>query len=106
MPFSIHLFADACSNLCLYAVEWSVKGNYIALAKEDTLSILSSKFKERSCMALPFKTWISDSDANCIVKGLNFVFVCFSLVLLFYTFISDMLLKLSLYFNRITSSYF
>lgn len=78
MPFSIHLFAYACSNLCLFAVEWSVKGNYIALAKEDTLSILSSKFKERSCMALPFKTWISDSDANCIVKGLNFVFVCFS----------------------------
>ncbi|EXB53601.1 hypothetical protein L484_005150 [Morus notabilis] len=50
------------------AVDWSVKGNYIALAKEDTLRILSSKFKERLCMVLPFKSWIGDSDASCTVK--------------------------------------
>ncbi|PON37230.1 WD40/YVTN repeat-like-containing domain containing protein [Parasponia andersonii] len=50
------------------AVEWSAKGSYIALAKKDILIFLSSKFKERSRMVLPFKSWIGDSDENCIVK--------------------------------------
>ncbi|KAL5563783.1 hypothetical protein UlMin_033530 [Ulmus minor] len=50
------------------AVEWSIKGSYIVVAKENNLSILSSKFKERSRMILSFKSWIGDSDDNCTVK--------------------------------------
>lgn len=50
------------------AVEWSVKGNSIAVARKNTLSLLSSKFKERLCMSLSFKSWIGDSGVNCTVK--------------------------------------
>ncbi|XP_060973660.1 nuclear pore complex protein NUP214 isoform X1 [Cannabis sativa] len=50
------------------AVEWNAKGNYIALARKDMLIILSSKFKEKSHMVLPFKSWIGDSDEDCNVK--------------------------------------
>ncbi|XWS52366.1 hypothetical protein CRYUN_Cryun11dG0063700 [Craigia yunnanensis] len=50
------------------AVEWSIKGAFVAVAKDNILSILSSKFNEKSCVALPFKSWIGDSDDDCIVK--------------------------------------
>ncbi|XP_024935026.2 nuclear pore complex protein NUP214 isoform X2 [Ziziphus jujuba] len=50
------------------AVEWSVKGSYIAVARKDILSIFSSKLKERSSMALSFKSWIGDSDGDYSVK--------------------------------------
>ncbi|KAL5563763.1 hypothetical protein UlMin_033510, partial [Ulmus minor] len=50
------------------AVEWSIEGDYIVVAKGDNLSILSSKFEERSHMALSFKSWIGDPDANRTVK--------------------------------------
>ncbi|XVF37288.1 hypothetical protein REPUB_Repub19eG0133100 [Reevesia pubescens] len=50
------------------AVEWSVKGAFLAVAKDNSLSILSSKFNEKLCVALPFKSWISDSDDDCIFK--------------------------------------
>lgn len=50
------------------AVEWSVKGTYIALAKESSLSILSSKFDERMSIALSCKSWSTGSDENCLVK--------------------------------------
>ncbi|PON45949.1 hypothetical protein TorRG33x02_327340 [Trema orientale] len=47
---------------------WSAEGSNIALAKKYILIILSSKFEERSRMVLPLKSWIGDSDENCIVK--------------------------------------
>ncbi|XP_024199460.1 nuclear pore complex protein NUP214 isoform X1 [Rosa chinensis] len=50
------------------AVEWSSKGKLIAVARKDTLNILSSKFIEKSSMLLSFKSWIGDPDTNCIVK--------------------------------------
>ncbi|KAJ0021494.1 hypothetical protein Pint_31484 [Pistacia integerrima] len=51
------------------AVEWSVKGKFVAVAKESILSILSSKFKERLCISLSFKSWVDESDVQCSVKG-------------------------------------
>lgn len=81
MPFSIHRFSNASSNLCLFVVEWSAKGSYIALARKDILIILSSKFKERSQILLPFKSWVGDSDS--IVKGTCVVYFIVSLYLLF-----------------------
>ncbi|KAF8398618.1 hypothetical protein HHK36_017549 [Tetracentron sinense] len=48
--------------------DWSVKGNFIAVARKNTLSILSSKFKERFCMSLYFKSWMSDTGPKYIIK--------------------------------------
>ncbi|EEF38969.1 nuclear pore complex protein nup153, putative [Ricinus communis] len=50
------------------AVEWSLKGTYLAVAKAHILHILSSNFKERLRLSLPFKSWIADSDDSCSVK--------------------------------------
>ncbi|XP_022730110.1 nuclear pore complex protein NUP214 isoform X2 [Durio zibethinus] len=50
------------------AVEWSVKGAFVAVAKDTSLSILSSKFNEKLCVALSFKSLIGDSDDECFVK--------------------------------------
>ena len=60
-------------NFICLIVEWSVKGNSIAVARKNTLSLLSSKFKERLCMSLSFKSWIGDSGVNCTVKGILFI---------------------------------
>jgi hypothetical protein len=60
--------------LCLLSliVEWSLKGKYIAVARGSLISILSSNFKERFSISLPFRSWIADSDDNCTVKGIFF----------------------------------
>uniref|UniRef100_M4EPY1 Nuclear pore complex protein NUP214 n=1 Tax=Brassica campestris TaxID=3711 RepID=M4EPY1_BRACM len=50
------------------AVEWSSKGSYIAVAQDNSLRILSSKFNEKRCIALSFDSWIGDSDEDCVVK--------------------------------------
>ncbi|KAK3204827.1 hypothetical protein Dsin_018873 [Dipteronia sinensis] len=50
------------------AVEWSVKGKFVAVAKKNILSILSSKFKERLAISLSFKSLVGDSDVNCSIK--------------------------------------
>ncbi|XP_020867761.1 nuclear pore complex protein NUP214 isoform X2 [Arabidopsis lyrata subsp. lyrata] len=50
------------------AVEWSSKGSYIAVAQDNSLRILSSKFNEKRCIALSFDDWIGDSDEDCSVK--------------------------------------
>ncbi|KAE8672042.1 Detected protein of unknown function [Hibiscus syriacus] len=49
------------------AVEWSVKGASVAVAKDNTLSILSSSLTEKLCITLPFKSWVGDSD-DCTLK--------------------------------------
>lgn len=50
------------------AVDWSVKGKFVAVAKVNALSILTSKLKERLCISLSFKSWVGDCDVNCSVK--------------------------------------
>lgn len=50
------------------AVEWSVKGKFVAVAKKNVLSILTSKLKERLPISLSFKSWVGDCDVNCSVK--------------------------------------
>ncbi|KAF6163882.1 hypothetical protein GIB67_024737 [Kingdonia uniflora] len=50
------------------AVDWSTNGNYIAVTRKNTLSVMSSKFKRRFSMSLLFKSWISDINPNCIIK--------------------------------------
>lgn len=62
--------ANAYFDLCLITVEWSSKGKLIAVARKDTLNILSSNFIERSSMLLSFKSWIGDPDTDCIIKGM------------------------------------
>ncbi|XP_059429559.1 nuclear pore complex protein NUP214 isoform X2 [Corylus avellana] len=59
-------FKDVMDNVD--AVEWSVKGEFVAVARKNALSILSSRFEERLCMSLSFKSWIGDSDVSCSVK--------------------------------------
>ncbi|KAJ4970400.1 hypothetical protein NE237_003499 [Protea cynaroides] len=59
-------FKDVIDNVD--AVDWSAKGKYVAVARNSNLSILSSKFKERFCMSLSFKSWINDADPKCRIK--------------------------------------
>ncbi|KAF9686533.1 hypothetical protein SADUNF_Sadunf03G0168500 [Salix dunnii] len=61
-------YDDAYFCLLSLIVEWSLKGKYIAIARESLISILSSNFKERFSISLPFRSWIADSDVNCTVK--------------------------------------
>ncbi|CAK8571666.1 unnamed protein product [Lathyrus sativus] len=50
------------------AVDWCVKGTLVAVARKNVLSILSTKFEEKVSIPLPFRSWISDSEANVSVK--------------------------------------
>ncbi|KAI3461921.1 hypothetical protein Pfo_018584 [Paulownia fortunei] len=50
------------------SVDWSVKGNFVAVAKKTTVSILSSQFKEKIRFLLPFQSVIGDSDVNQVIK--------------------------------------
>ncbi|KAK4441074.1 Nuclear pore complex protein [Sesamum alatum] len=50
------------------SVDWSVKGNFVAVAKKNTVSILSSEFKEKFRFLLQFQSVIGDSDVNQVVK--------------------------------------
>ncbi|GMH12801.1 hypothetical protein Nepgr_014642 [Nepenthes gracilis] len=50
------------------AVEWSVDGDFLAVAKENILSILSLKLKERLRISLPFKLWTADINARFTIR--------------------------------------
>ncbi|KAG7951277.1 hypothetical protein I3843_13G157500 [Carya illinoinensis] len=59
------------------AVEWSVKGKFVAVARKKVLCILSSRFKERLCMPLSSKKGFGDSEVNCSIKGLCLILLKF-----------------------------
>ncbi|KAK8283510.1 hypothetical protein V6Z12_D08G100700 [Gossypium hirsutum] len=61
-----HPFKHVMDNVD--AVEWSAKGAFVAVARDNSLSILSSKFNEKLCVALSFKSWVGDSNDDCTVK--------------------------------------
>ncbi|XP_077245529.1 nuclear pore complex protein isoform X2 [Tasmannia lanceolata] len=50
------------------AVDWSLKGDYIIVARKSNISILSSEFKEQFRMSLMFQSWSDGADTNCIMK--------------------------------------
>ncbi|KAH6765370.1 hypothetical protein C2S52_000196 [Perilla frutescens var. hirtella] len=50
------------------SVDWSIKGNYIAVAKNNVVSILSSRFKEKLSFLLSFQSVIGDSEVNQVIK--------------------------------------
>ncbi|OMO57814.1 Nuclear pore complex protein [Corchorus olitorius] len=54
------------------AVEWSLKGAYVAVAKDYSLSILSSKFNEKLCISLSLPE-TGDFNDECSVKALCIV---------------------------------
>ncbi|KVI00271.1 Nuclear pore complex protein [Cynara cardunculus var. scolymus] len=62
---------DVLSNLMdnVDAVNWSMNGKFLAVAKYEYVIILSSKFEEKSRIKLSFDSLLGDSDANCVVKG-------------------------------------
>ncbi|KAI3826581.1 hypothetical protein L1987_00629 [Smallanthus sonchifolius] len=49
------------------AFNWSMNGKFIAVARYDSLSILSSKFEEKLQLKLIFDSLVDD-DPDCIVK--------------------------------------
>ncbi|KAK9058519.1 hypothetical protein SSX86_023361 [Deinandra increscens subsp. villosa] len=49
------------------AVNWSMNGKFLAVAKYDFLSILSPKFEEKLRIKLLFDSLVDD-DPNCVVK--------------------------------------
>ncbi|KAI3738793.1 hypothetical protein L2E82_28952 [Cichorium intybus] len=50
------------------AVNWSMDGKYLAVAKHDYLSILSSKLEEKLRIKLLFDSLVDNSDAESVVK--------------------------------------
>ncbi|KAI8526441.1 hypothetical protein RHMOL_Rhmol13G0307600 [Rhododendron molle] len=50
------------------AFDWSLKGNLVAVARKNTLSIMSLKLKEKVRISLSFDSWIGDSNLNFAVK--------------------------------------
>ncbi|XP_020085929.1 nuclear pore complex protein NUP214 isoform X4 [Ananas comosus] len=49
-------------------VDWSPQSDFIAVSKNNSLSIVSSNFKEQLCMSLLFQSWSSGSDSECTIK--------------------------------------
>ncbi|CAJ1943668.1 unnamed protein product [Sphenostylis stenocarpa] len=58
------------------AVDWGLKGSFVAVARKSVLSILSAKFEERVSIALSFGSWIGDSAANDSIKADPFLDNC------------------------------
>ncbi|KAK6919871.1 hypothetical protein RJ641_015775 [Dillenia turbinata] len=50
------------------AVDWNITGDLVAVARKNMLSIVSTKFEEKSCLTLLFKTWTNESDDKTVVK--------------------------------------
>ncbi|XP_027934105.1 nuclear pore complex protein NUP214 isoform X2 [Vigna unguiculata] len=50
------------------AVDWGMKGSFVAVASKSVLSILSAEFEERVSISLSFGSWIGDSAANKSIK--------------------------------------
>ncbi|KAJ0978085.1 hypothetical protein J5N97_013559 [Dioscorea zingiberensis] len=50
------------------AVDWSETGAFIAVAKKNTLSILSHDLKEQCELKLLFQSWSDDTDSECSIK--------------------------------------
>ncbi|KZV55059.1 hypothetical protein F511_13848 [Dorcoceras hygrometricum] len=52
------------------SVDWSVRGNFVAVARKNIISILSSQLKEKLSFSLPFRSVIgdNDSDVNQVIK--------------------------------------
>ncbi|CAA0829036.1 Nuclear pore complex protein NUP214 [Striga hermonthica] len=50
------------------SVDWSVKGNFVAVAKKNAISILSPQFKEKVIFSLPFRSVVGESDVNQVIK--------------------------------------
>ncbi|GER50707.1 nuclear pore complex protein [Striga asiatica] len=50
------------------SVDWSVKGNFVAVAKKNAISILSPQFKEKVRFSLPFRSVVGESDVNQVIK--------------------------------------
>lgn len=52
------------------SVDWSVNGNFVAVARKNNVNILSSQLKEILSFSLPFRSVIgdSDSDVNQVIK--------------------------------------
>lgn len=50
------------------AADWSVEGDFVAIARKNTIRILSSNFDEQFSMSLLFQTWLTDLDSECSIK--------------------------------------
>lgn len=56
--------------LHFHAVDWSVDGNFLAVARKNILSILSSEYREKLSMSLLFHSWTGSTDLKVTVKGI------------------------------------
>ncbi|KAL2327625.1 hypothetical protein Fmac_021052 [Flemingia macrophylla] len=50
------------------AVDWGLKGSFVAVASKSVLSILSANFEERVSISLSFGSWIGDDASNSSIK--------------------------------------
>ncbi|KAL4203147.1 hypothetical protein AMTRI_Chr01g126450 [Amborella trichopoda] len=55
------------------AVDWSVHGNFIVLARKSTLCIVSVEFEEKFHTSLPFQSWNDDEDSTMTVDSIKWV---------------------------------
>ncbi|XP_068661895.1 nuclear pore complex protein NUP214 [Aristolochia californica] len=50
------------------AVDWSVRGDHIVVAKDVMLRFFSAEFKVRAKMSLLFESWIGDADPTSTIR--------------------------------------
>ncbi|URE00172.1 hypothetical protein MUK42_20830 [Musa troglodytarum] len=50
------------------AVDWSMEGDYIAVATKRDIRIFSSDFKEQICITLSFQSWSNDTESEIFIK--------------------------------------
>ncbi|CAL9100044.1 unnamed protein product [Musa acuminata var. zebrina] len=50
------------------AVDWSMEGDYIAVARKSDIRIFSSDFKEQICITLSFQSWSNDTESEIFIK--------------------------------------
>ncbi|XP_020698976.1 nuclear pore complex protein NUP214 isoform X3 [Dendrobium catenatum] len=55
------------------AADWSVDGKFVAIARKDTVSILSSNFEEILGIPLLFQSWAVDSGSEIKVDSIRWV---------------------------------
>lgn len=51
-------------------VDWSMEGDYIAVARKSDIRIFSSDFKEQILITLSFQSWSNDTESEIFIKGM------------------------------------
>ncbi|RWW20695.1 hypothetical protein BHE74_00014835 [Ensete ventricosum] len=72
---SVHRYGLILSCVCVIrfvnasVVDWSMEGDYIAVARKSDIRIFSSDFEEQICISLSYQTWSNDTESEIFIKA-------------------------------------